>query len=89
MVGALAGYAFSDLYNGIFTRTGLIVMAAIVGSAIVGFVDDWLKVSRERNLGLGKRTKIMGLLIVAVGFALLMIHLTDVRTSCLSPATTR
>ena len=80
VVGAGAGYVFSDLYNGIFTRTGLIVMAAIIGSAIVGFVDDWLKVSRERNLGLGKRTKILGLLIVAVGFAVLMIHLTDVRT---------
>ncbi len=80
VVGALAGYGISDLYNGIFTRTGLIVMLAIVGSGVVGFVDDWLKVSRERNLGLGKRTKILGLLLVAVGFAVLMIHLTDVRT---------
>jgi phospho-N-acetylmuramoyl-pentapeptide-transferase len=80
VIGALAGYGISDLYNGIFTRTGLIVMLAIVGSGIVGFVDDWLKVSRARNLGLGKRTKILGLLIVAVGFAVLMIHLTDVRT---------
>ena len=80
VAGAGAGYVFSDLYNGIFTRTGLIVLATIIGSAIVGFVDDWLKVSRERNLGLGKRTKILGLLIVAVGFAVLMIHLTDVRT---------
>lgn len=80
VVGAAAGYVVSDLYNGIFTRTGLIVMAAIIGSALVGFVDDWLKVSRERNLGLGKRTKILGLLAVAVGFAVLMIHLTDVST---------
>ena len=80
VAGAGAGYVFSDLYNGIFTRTGLIVLATIIGSAIVGFIDDWLKVSRERNLGLGKRTKILGLLIVAVGFAVLMIHLTDVRT---------
>ena len=80
VVGGVAGYAFSDLYNGIFTRTGLIVMASIVGSAIVGFIDDWLKVSRERNLGLGKWTKILGLLIVAVGFAVMMVHLTDVHT---------
>ena len=80
VAGAGAGYVFSDLYNGIFTRTGLIVLATIIGWAIVGFIDDWLKVSRERNLGLGKRTKILGLLIVAVGFAVLMIHLTDVRT---------
>ena len=80
VLGALAGYGISDLYNGIFTRTGLIVMLAILGAGVVGFIDDWLKVSRERNLGLGKRTKILGLLIVAVGYALLMLHLTDVRT---------
>ncbi len=80
VVGALAGYGISDLYNGIFTRTGLIAMAAIICSGAVGFVDDWLKVSRERNLGLGKGTKILGLLTVGIGFAVLMIHLTDVRT---------
>ena len=80
VVGALAGYGISDLYNGIFTRTGLIVMLAILGSGVVGFVDDWLKVSRERNLGLGKGTKILGLLAVAVGYAVLMVHLTDVHT---------
>ena len=80
VVGATSGYVFSDLYNGIFTRTGLIVMATIIGSAIVGFVDDWLKVSRARNLGLGKGTKFLGLLIVAAGFALMMIHFTDVST---------
>ncbi len=78
--GGLAGYVFSDLFGGVFTRTGLIVMVAIAGSGVVGFIDDWLKVSRERNLGLGKRTKILGLLTVAVGFAVMMIHFTDVRT---------
>ncbi|MCY3631943.1 MAG: phospho-N-acetylmuramoyl-pentapeptide-transferase [bacterium] len=80
VIGALAGYGISDLYNGIFTRTGLIVMLAILGAGVVGFIDDWLKVTSERNLGLGKGTKILGLLIVAVGYAAMMVHLTDVRT---------
>ncbi|MCY3578802.1 MAG: phospho-N-acetylmuramoyl-pentapeptide-transferase [bacterium] len=80
VIGALAGYGISDLYNGIFTRTGLIVMLAILGAGVVGFIDDWLKVTSERNLGLGKGTKILGLLIVAVGYAVMMVHLTDVRT---------
>ncbi len=78
--GALAGYVISDLYNGIFTRTGLIVMFTIVAAAAVGFVDDWLKVSRERNLGLNKTTKILGLITVAVTYVLLMLNLTNVRT---------
>jgi phospho-N-acetylmuramoyl-pentapeptide-transferase len=40
-------------------------------------LDDWIKVSRERNLGLNKRAKMLGLLVVAVGFAVLMLDLTD------------
>ncbi|MXW41614.1 MAG: phospho-N-acetylmuramoyl-pentapeptide-transferase [Acidimicrobiia bacterium] len=78
--GALAGYVISDLYNGIFTRTGLIVMFTILAAAAVGFVDDWLKVSRERNLGLNKTAKILGLLTVAITYAVLMLQFTDVRT---------
>lgn len=81
MVGAaFIGYALSDLYNGVYTRTGLIVMCAIVGAAFVGMLDDWLKVSRERNLGLNKRAKFFGLMAVAVGFSLAMVTLTDVHT---------
>ncbi|MGH9247504.1 MAG: phospho-N-acetylmuramoyl-pentapeptide-transferase [Acidimicrobiales bacterium] len=66
-VGYLGAHLRSDT---IFTRSGLLVMLAIGGAAAVGLVDDWIKVSRERNLGLNKTAKIVGLLLVAVGFAL-------------------
>lgn len=81
VVGAVSGYFFSDLLQGgVFTRSGLIVMAAICAAALVGFADDWLKVSRERNLGLNKRTKSLGLLIVAVSFAVAIRWLTTAST---------
>jgi phospho-N-acetylmuramoyl-pentapeptide-transferase len=67
--GALLSYLISNFYRGIYTRTGIFVMLAIAGAGAVGLLDDYLKVKRERNLGLTKRTKIAGLLIVAVGFA--------------------
>ncbi len=68
--GAVVGYFLSDLLlGGVFTRSGLMVMAAICAAALVGFADDWIKVSRERNLGLNKRMKSLGLLTVAVAFA--------------------
>ena len=51
----------------IFTRSGLLTIVAIVGAGLVGLLDDWIKVSRERNLGLTKRAKMVGLLVVAVG----------------------
>ncbi len=78
--GAVMGYVVSDFYNGIYTRTGIFVMLAIVGAGLVGLVDDGIKVSRERNLGLNKGTKAVGLLVVALGFALLMVNFTEVRT---------
>jgi phospho-N-acetylmuramoyl-pentapeptide-transferase len=80
VAGIVVAYVVSDFYNGIYTRSGLLVMFAIVGSAAVGFLDDWIKVGRERNLGLRARTKFGGQLLVASTFAILMVTLTDVHT---------
>ena len=63
-----------------FARTGITLMALIVGMAVVGFVDDYLGVRRGRNLGLRKRGKTGGQLIVAVGFALLALNYVNVST---------
>jgi phospho-N-acetylmuramoyl-pentapeptide-transferase len=72
IVGAVAGYFVAHIREGvIFTRSGLLTMGAITGAGIVGAADDWIKVSRERNLGLSKRAKMGGLLLVAIGFAVL------------------
>jgi len=81
VAGAVAGYLVAHLRSGSsFTRSGLLVMALIVGAGIVGGVDDWIKVSRERNLGLSKKAKIVGLLSVAIGFAVLAVIHTGVHT---------
>ena len=80
VAGIAIAYVISDLYNGIFTRSGLLVMFAIVGSGLVGFADDWIKVRSERNLGLRARTKATGQLLVAVLFSIGMVTLTDVHT---------
>jgi phospho-N-acetylmuramoyl-pentapeptide-transferase len=82
IVGAsLFGYFVSDLYGGIYTRTGILVVLAIAGAGMVGLLDDWLKVSQARNLGLNKRAKFLGLLVVAVGFAVLTIVFTEPATT--------
>lgn len=79
--GATIAYIVSDLYNGIYTRTGIFVMLAIVGAGLVGLLDDGIAVFRERNLGLTSRAKSLGLLTVAVGFAVLMVSFTEVQTT--------
>jgi len=88
VLGALGGYLLSDLIlslsasrDAIITRSGLLVMGAICAAGFVGFLDDWIKVSRERNLGLNAKLKTAGLLMVAIVFATLTINLTSVSTS--------
>ena len=81
VVGALVGYVASNIYDGIFTWTGIAAMTAIAGAGFVGFLDDWIKVSHERNLGLNRRAKSIGLLLVAVGFTLVMLWRTNVHTT--------
>ena len=81
VAGGICGYLVSDLYDGVFTWTGLATMGAIAGAGFVGFLDDWIKIANERNLGLNKRAKMIGLLVVAITFALLMLWKTNVHTT--------
>ncbi len=79
--GAVLGYVISDFFGGIYTIRGIFVIMCIVGGGAVGLLDDWIKVVAARNRGLNKRAKIIGLLVVAVGFAFLMTEFTSVQTT--------
>lgn len=82
VTAAVAGYLVAHVPHGtVFTRTGLLLLGLIVGAGLVGLLDDWVKVSRERNLGLNKRTKVFGLLIVAVAFSVGVLQLTQPHTT--------
>ena len=79
---AFLGYLAAHVRSGlVFTRTGLIVMLTIVAAAGVGAIDDYIKVSRERNLGLSSRAKMLGLLAVAIGFTVAVLVFTEVHTT--------
>jgi phospho-N-acetylmuramoyl-pentapeptide-transferase len=80
VLGLLAAYLSTNLFRGVYTRTGLIVVATIAGAGLVGFIDDWIKVTSERNLGLTKRAKSAGLLLVAGGFTASMLAFTNIST---------
>ncbi|MEZ5140336.1 MAG: phospho-N-acetylmuramoyl-pentapeptide-transferase [Acidimicrobiales bacterium] len=81
VAGAVIGYSVAHLRSRVvFTRSGIFVLALVVGAGLVGFLDDWIGITRERNLGLNKRTKVLGLLVVAGGFAIATVQLTGVHT---------
>jgi phospho-N-acetylmuramoyl-pentapeptide-transferase len=81
VAGAVVGYLAGHLRTGpIFTRGGLYVLLAIVGSGLVGLADDWIKISRQRSLGLNKRAKFGGQVAIAFTFAWLAHNYANVFT---------
>jgi phospho-N-acetylmuramoyl-pentapeptide-transferase len=78
----VAGYGAAHISGGlVFTMSGMLVMLTIAAAGVVGALDDWIKVSHARNLGLSSRAKMGGLLVVAVGFAVSAVTWTDVETT--------
>jgi phospho-N-acetylmuramoyl-pentapeptide-transferase len=63
-----------------FTSSGLLAIGAIVAMALLGFVDDYLKVSRRRSLGLNSTGKIGGQLVIAIGFGYLAMEHSQAST---------
>ena len=52
-----------------FGSGGLLAVLALVGMAVVGFLDDYIKFVRKRSEGLNKRAKFGLQLLIAIVFA--------------------
>ncbi len=80
IVAAVLGYVAAHVY---VTRwpsaSGALVLLLMVGLGLVGFLDDYLKVSRQRSLGLRAKTKLAGQTSVAVIFGILALQFPDER----------
>jgi phospho-N-acetylmuramoyl-pentapeptide-transferase len=69
LVAVLAGFVLGHVGTGkSFTASGWLVVLAVIAAGLVGAADDWLKVSRQRSLGLNKRAKAGLQVAVALGF---------------------
>ena len=55
----------------------LLVLFLMVGLGVVGFLDDYLKISQQRSLGLSPRAKLLGQFLVATAFAVLALLFPD------------
>ncbi|MEU5989306.1 phospho-N-acetylmuramoyl-pentapeptide-transferase [Spirillospora sp. NPDC047418] len=71
IVGALVGYAVAHLATGEEpTISGVLVLFLMTGLGLVGFVDDYIKVFKQRSLGLRSSAKMIGIILVGVVFAI-------------------
>jgi phospho-N-acetylmuramoyl-pentapeptide-transferase len=78
IVAALLGYFVAHAVRpSTPSMSGLLVLFLFVGLGIVGFLDDYIKVSKQRSLGLRSRAKITGQVAIAVVFAVLAIRFPD------------
>lgn len=85
--GAVLAYFVGKLVAGESpTPSALLVLLLAVGSAAVGFIDDFLKTRKQQSLGLGGWAKIFGQVLVGIVFAVLALRFPD--RDGLTPAST-
>ncbi|MBO0843086.1 MAG: phospho-N-acetylmuramoyl-pentapeptide-transferase [Nocardioides sp.] len=72
---AVIGYFAAKLLTGDApTASAYLLIFLFVGMALVGFLDDFIKVFMQRNLGLRGRAKMIGQTIIAVVFGAFAIN---------------
>ena len=59
------------------TVTGVLVLYLFVGLGLVGFLDDFIKIRKQRSLGLTATAKFGGQLAVGLSFAVLALQFKD------------
>ena len=70
ILASVTGYFSGKFFNGESpSASALLVILAMVGLGLVGFIDDFIKTQKQRSLGLGGWAKIAGQALVALAFA--------------------
>ena len=79
IIGAtLIGFGVAALVTGnLPSASALLVLFLMTGLGVVGFLDDYIKISRQRSLGLSARWKIVGQGFVGITFAVLALQFPD------------
>jgi phospho-N-acetylmuramoyl-pentapeptide-transferase len=78
ILAAVVGVFGSALLTGAIVPVSvLLVLMMTIGMALIGFIDDFLKVRRQNSLGLFRWGKIIGQIIVGSVFALLALISVD------------
>lgn len=80
ILSTLISYFGSHFFAGsAISASALLVLSLMVTLGFVGLVDDWLKVSKQRSLGLNAKQKLVGQILAAGIFAVVGIHFRDDR----------
>jgi phospho-N-acetylmuramoyl-pentapeptide-transferase len=83
IVGSVVlGYAVGHIGTEVrFSRTGYLAIGTVVVFGLIGYLDDYIKISHKRSLGLNKRAKSAAQIVGALIFAELAVHWAHVSTA--------
>jgi len=81
IIGAtLTAYGAAHLFTLTpLTVSGILVLFLMAGLGLVGFMDDYIKITKQRSLGLRTKEKLAGQTVVAVIFAVLALQFPNSR----------
>jgi phospho-N-acetylmuramoyl-pentapeptide-transferase len=66
--------------------TALFLLGLFAGMGLVGFLDDYIKIRKRRSLGLNKRGKLIGQIVVGLIFGVLAVTVPDGRGTTIASA---
>lgn len=73
IAATLIGYLAGNIATGSsLDASGLLILFLVVGLGLIGFLDDFIKISRQRSLGLNPLGKMIGQAAVGITFAVLV-----------------
>jgi phospho-N-acetylmuramoyl-pentapeptide-transferase len=80
IVSVILGYAVAKLITqDAPSASGLLLLFLFAGLGSVGFLDDYIKIAKQRSLGLRSKAKMAGQTLVAVVFGWLALSFPDFR----------
>jgi phospho-N-acetylmuramoyl-pentapeptide-transferase len=75
VISSVIGYFVGNLTTGqVPSDSGLLVIMLMAGLGLVGFIDDFIKIYKQRSLGLRSSAKLAGQAVVGALFALLILQ---------------
>jgi phospho-N-acetylmuramoyl-pentapeptide-transferase len=88
ILATLLGWGAASLVTrNVPSASAVLVLFLMTGLGVVGFLDDLIKISRQRSLGLSARSKVIGQGLVGVTFAVAALQFPN--SNFRTPASTR
>ena len=80
VIATVLGYLFGTFMSDrVPSASVLLLLFLFLGLALVGFIDDYIKVAKQRSLGLRSKAKFTGQVAVALAFSIMSFYFHDSR----------